>query len=108
MSPNPSKIQDMTEWLTQTNLTEVHQFLGLLSYRHHILKFSNITGPLYFLTQQNVPFTWDLACSKAFDTLKSHLVQSPILAYPRFNQEAEPFILQTAIGLELSLNKMVM
>ena len=57
---------------------------------------------LFISLLNNVPFAWDLACSKAFDTLKSHLVYSSILAYFCFNQEAEPFILQTdasAIGL---------
>ena len=41
-------------------------------------------------------------CSEAFKTLKSHLVQSPVLAYPQFHQGVEPFVLQTdssAIGL---------
>ena len=103
MSPDPSKVQDITDWPTPTNPTEVRQFLGLASYyRRYILNFSNIAGPLYSLTQKNVPFTWDLACNEAFGTLKSHLVQSPVLAYPCFHQEAEPFVLQTdasAIGL---------
>ena len=103
MSPDPSKVQDITDWPTPTNPTEVRQFLGLASYyRRYILNFSNTAGPLYSLTQKNVPFTWDLACNEAFDTLKSHLVQSPDFAYPCFHQEAEPFVLQTdasAIGL---------
>ena len=103
MSPDPSKVQDITDWPPPTNSTEIRQFLGLASYyRRYILNFSYIAGPLYSLTQKNVPFTWDQACSKAFDTLKSHLVQHPVLAYPCFFQEANPFVLQTdasAIGL---------
>jgi len=40
MSPDPSKIQDITDWPCPTNPTEVHQFLGLASYyRHYILIF---------------------------------------------------------------------
>ena len=96
MLPDPSKVQDITDWPTLTNPSEVRQFLGLASYyRRYILNFSNIAGPLYSLTHKNVPFTWDLACNEAFDTLKSHLVQSPVLPYPCFHQEAEPFVLQT-------------
>jgi len=45
--------------------------------------------------QKNVPFTWSLACSEAFDTLKSHLVQSLVLAYSCFYQGAQPFVLPT-------------
>jgi len=109
MSPDPSKVQDITDWPIPTNPAEIRQFLGLTSYySHYIFNFSNIAGPLYALTQKNVPFTWDIGCSEAFDTLKSHLVQSPVLAYPHFHQESEPFVLQmdaSAIGLGAALEQ---
>ena len=80
MPPDPSKIQDITDWPCPTNPTEVRQFLGLASYyRRYILNFSNIAAPLYLLTQNNVPFLWDEACNKAFIALKTHLMQAPIL-----------------------------
>ena len=103
MSPDPSKIQDITDWPSPTNPTEVRQFLGLASYyRRYILNFSNIAAPLYSLTQNNIPFSWDEACNKAFTALKMQLVQTPVLAYPRFGPNADEFVLQTdasAVGL---------
>jgi len=103
MSADPSKIQDITDWPVPTNATEVRQFLDLASYyRQYILNFSNIAAPLHFLTQKDVPFSWDSKCGKAFQALKSHLVQSPVLAYPCFDSTADEFVLQTdasAVGL---------
>ena len=99
MSPDPSKIQDITDWPCPTTPTEVRQFLGLASYyRRYILNFSNIAAPLYLLTQNNVSFSWD----EAFRTLKAQLIQAPVLAYPCFDPCADEFVLQTdasAVGL---------
>ena len=103
MSTDLNKIQDITDWSVPTNATEVRQFLGLESYyRQYILNFSNIAAPLYFLTQRDVPFSWDSKYGKAFQVLKSHLVQSPVPAYPCFDSTADEFILQidaSAVGL---------
>ena len=103
MSANPSKIQDISDWPVPTNATEVHQFLGLASYyRRYILNFCNIAAPLHFLTQKDVPFSWDSKCDEAFQALKAYLVQAPVLAYPCFDSTVDEFVLQTdasAVGL---------
>ena len=106
-SGNVYKIQDITDWPVPTNATVVRQFLGLASYyRRYILNFSNIAAPLHFLTQKDVPFSWDSKCGKAFQVLKSYLVRSPVLAYPCFDSIADKFVLQTddsAVGLSAML-----
>ena len=103
MSPDPNKIKVVTDWPTPTNITEVRQFLGLASYyRRYIQNFSSIATPLHKLTQKGIPFSWDQACTFAFNTLKNHLIKAPVLAYPSFEQDAGEFILQTdasAVGL---------
>jgi len=103
MSADPSKVQDITDWLVPTNATEVRQFLGLASYyRRCILNFSSIAAPLHFITQKDVLFSWDSKCEEAFQALKTHLVQAPVLAYHCFDSTAEEFVLQTdvrAVGL---------
>ncbi|KAL5496307.1 hypothetical protein EMCRGX_G012563 [Ephydatia muelleri] len=36
----------------------------------------------------DTPFNWTTECDAAFQTLKQNLVQAPVLAYPRFDQDA--------------------
>ena len=103
MTPDPKKIQAIQEWPIPTDTTEVRQFLGLASYyRRYISHFSDIAEPLNSLTQKGAQFAMTKECIDAFATLKQHLVQAPILAYPRFEPQASEFMLQTdasAVGL---------
>ena len=49
-----------------------------------------------------MPFSWDSKCDEAFQALKAHLVQAPVLAYPCSGSTADKFVLQTdasAVGL---------
>ena len=41
-----------------------------------------VARPLHKLTQKNQTFIWSQDCAKAFETLKSHLTSTPILALP--------------------------
>ena len=47
-------------------------------------------------------FAWTSDCADAFATLKSHLVQAPVLSYPCFDRAAKEFSVQTdasAVGI---------
>ncbi|XP_018368249.1 PREDICTED: uncharacterized protein K02A2.6-like [Trachymyrmex cornetzi] len=60
---------------------EVHSFVGLASYfRKFIKNFSLIARPLYELLKKDVPFRFGQTEKMAFETLKTRLVESPILA----------------------------
>ena len=96
MSPDPQKVSAVKDWPSPTNAEEVRRFLGLASYyRGYILGFSDIAKPLHNLTQKQIQFHWSDQCEDAFNTLKEHLIQAPVLAYPQFDSRAPPFILQT-------------
>ena len=103
MKPDPTKVQAVNTWPAPTNVTEVRQFLGLASYyRRYIRNFSDIAAPLNKLTQKGTRFVWTSECSNAFQALKQHLIEAPVLSYPRFDTQASTFVLQTdasAIGL---------
>jgi len=103
MSPDLEKTKVVSQWPTPVNAKAVRQFLGLASYyRRYIKNFASIAAPLHHLTQKNTPFSWTQTCEYAFSTLKQCLLQSPVLIYPKFSPDAEPFVLQTdasAMGL---------
>ena len=56
---------------------------------------SDIAEPLNALVQKDAQFAMTKECINALATLKRHLVQAPILAYPRFEPQASEFMLQT-------------
>lgn len=96
MTPDPGKVQVVQNWPVPRNSIEVCQFLGLASYyRRYIQNFSEIAAPLHALTRKDTPFTWTKDCMTAFATLKERLTQAPVLTYPRFDNNAEEFVLQT-------------
>ena len=103
--PDPEKIKDVQKFPIPKTPKNIKQFLGLCGYyRRFIKNFSQIASPLNNLLKKNVEFIWSPSCNKAFEELKSKLINPPILTYPDFSQ---PFLLttdasQNAIGAVLS------
>ena len=78
---------------TPTTLRQLRGFLGLASYyRRFIQGFSKIAKPLNQLLKKNEPFNWTTVHEEAFMSLKQHLITSPVLQYPKFDQ---PFYVHT-------------
>ena len=63
----------------------MRQFLGLAGfYRRFIKDFSKIAKPLYELLEKYTKFSWNEACQKSFEKLKSHLTTAPIVRAPNW------------------------
>ena len=93
LKPNPRHVAAVIDFPAPQNVKEVRQFLGLSSYyRRFVPGFAKIAKPIHTLTQKGAVFEWNSSCQAAFETLKSKLVQSPVLAYPDFNKS---FVLET-------------
>ncbi|CAC5420078.1 unnamed protein product [Mytilus coruscus] len=93
ISPDPSKIDAVQDWLTPKNVKEVRAFLGTCScLRKFIQDFSKKAKPLHRLIEKNTIFKWTQYCEAAFHTLKEVLTMNPILVYPSPEKE---FILDT-------------
>ena len=105
ISADPKKVVSILEFPVPTN---VKSFLGLTSYyRRFVQDFSRIAQPLHALTRKDVPFIWDVKCQEAFDSLKTLLTDSTVLAFPDFQLD---FILETdasklRLGAILSQNQ---
>ena len=90
---DPTKTKGIADWKTPQNLKDVCAFLGFTGfYRYFIPNYSKIARPLIELTKKAVPFHWDEAQLKAFETLKSLMCSHPVLKQPNY---AKPFFLST-------------
>ncbi|GBG61909.1 hypothetical protein CBR_g26073 [Chara braunii] len=80
LEPEATKIEVIRNWPQPANIRELRSFLGLASYyRKFVARFSIIARPLLRLTSKNVSYSWDVACTEAFRTLKEALVSYPVL-----------------------------
>ncbi|GBG75094.1 hypothetical protein CBR_g19607 [Chara braunii] len=80
LEPEATKIEVIRDWPQPTNIRELRSFLGLASYyRKFVPRFSIIARPLSRLTSKNVSYSWDAACTEAFQALKEALVSYPVL-----------------------------
>jgi hypothetical protein len=58
-------------------------------YRRFIKDFSKITKSLYQLLHHDVPFNFTEDCVKAFETLKTALVTTPVIIAPDWSKPFE-------------------
>ena len=97
LEANLSKIAAVKNFPIPTNPTEVKSFLGLCSYyRRYVQNFAEIAQPLHKAGEVNATFHWTPEAHDAFETLKSRLTTTPILAFPMMK---EPCILYTDASL---------
>ncbi|GBG89433.1 hypothetical protein CBR_g49224 [Chara braunii] len=75
-----TKIEVIRDWPQPANIRELRSFLGLASYyRKFVPRFSIIARPLSRLTNKNVSYSWDAACTEVFQALKEALASYPVL-----------------------------
>ena len=101
------KIQAVQHFPQPTTEKQLRQYLGLTSYfRRFIGKYAQIAAPLYDLlggpkgkskSKTSLLQNWTDKCSRAFLTLKEHLMKAPILGFPNFSL---PFCLEVDVSLE--------
>nr|GEV08124.1 putative mitochondrial protein [Tanacetum cinerariifolium] len=88
---DPHKVQAMVDWPIPTTLKQLRGFLGLTGYyRRFVKNYVSISMPLTALLK-NV-FGWNDEAQLEFESLKSAMVQVPILQLLNFN---ETFIIDT-------------
>jgi hypothetical protein len=78
-----AKIEVIEQLPPPVNVKGTRSFLGHAGFYHRFIKdFSHIARPLTNLLAKDVPFEFDDACLKAFETLKKALTSAPIIQPP--------------------------
>lgn len=79
--PGETKIKSVAEFPRPENVHGVRQFLGLVSYfRKFIPGFAQIAFSLTNLLKKDAVWTWAEQQENAFETLKSKLINRPVLS----------------------------
>jgi hypothetical protein len=74
------KIEVTKQLPPHVNVKGIRSFLGHACFYHQFIKdFYHIARPLTNLLAKDVPFEFDDACLKAFETLKKALTSAPII-----------------------------
>ncbi|KAJ9541560.1 hypothetical protein OSB04_028066 [Centaurea solstitialis] len=85
-----AKIDTISKLPPPTNIKGVRSFLGHAGFYTRFIKdFSKITRPLTKLLEKDAPFIFDEKCISAFETLKHHLTNAPIMVPPDWDQAFE-------------------
>lgn len=93
VSTDPEKVSAVKSWPPPTNVSELHDFLGKISYyRKFIGDFATVASPLFLLEEKGTNYVWSTDCQRSFDALRQALCEALVLAYPRVDL---PFILDT-------------
>jgi hypothetical protein len=78
---DPKNVAVVVEWKRPYSVSEIRSFLGLAGYYLRVVpNFSSIAKPLTRLLEKGVLFVWSGDCEVSYQTLKSKLVDAPILA----------------------------
>jgi hypothetical protein len=104
--PDPGKVEAVLHFPQPRTVTNVRSFLGLTGYyRKYIRSYARLAAPLFELTRKDVDFVWDEGCQQAFQSLRTVLVEAPILIRPDFKK---PFCLDvdwSSKGVEAILSQ---
>ncbi|CAD7087618.1 unnamed protein product [Hermetia illucens] len=99
--PGTCKINAVVNFPTPTSITEVRSFLGLTGFfRKFVQNYALIAKPLTSLLRNQIrEFKWTEECEIAFNLLKKHLSEEPVLALYRPTSFHEVHTDASMIGL---------
>lgn len=91
--PLHENVKKVQQYPVPLDINQLRSFVGLASYYRKFVKgFAEIAKPLTEMTKKDRPWVWGETEQQAFETLKTRLIEPPILGYPRFDS---PFTLTT-------------
>ena len=93
ISPDPKKIQGITNTVPPKDKAQLRSFLGATGYlRQFIPNFAEIVRPLTDLTKKGKLYEWEAIQQTAFDEIKQQIAEAVALSLPQPNT---PFTIYT-------------
>lgn len=90
---DPERTIAIKDFPVPNTVKQVRRFVGMCGYwSRYIPRYSDICAPLHRLKRKGVKFKWSNECQEAFEKLKQHISNPPLLQLADFNK---PFVLQT-------------
>jgi len=88
IATDPEKVKAIEHWPRPGCKRQVKSFLGLASYyKKFVQNFGETAKPLYQLTEKHRRFKWTSEAEEAFQTLKTCLTSTTVLAYPKLGEQ---------------------
>lgn len=86
IKPPPDRVRALQEYPSPKNAKQLRRVLGLFNwFRKFIPQYSAVTQPLTKLLRKGAVFQWTNEHETAFLELKTRLLHSDVLAFPRFD-----------------------
>ena len=86
LRPPPDRVKAIADYPPPTNATEVRRLMGTLNFFNRFIpNVSAVSYPINKLLKDGVPFEWKNEQQDAMDKLKQLLINSPVLAFPRYD-----------------------
>jgi hypothetical protein len=101
---NPLKVEAIIQFPPPCTILQLQSLQGKVNFlRRFIANYAEITKGFMRLLKKDVPFFWDEAAQRSFDTLKHALTTAPLLRPPNYNKDFLLYLAATesTIGMVL-------
>jgi hypothetical protein len=100
ISPDPKKIQAISELEPPQNVSEVRSLLGTLNYvAKFIPDFATVCEPIRRLMRKDAEWEWSEDQQKSFQSLKNKLTDSKVMSYYSPEKKTEIVVDASPVGL---------
>ena len=94
IAPDPKKLEAVRDWPVPNSVSVVRSFLGLVNYfRRFIPWYAELARHLGEIISKHTCFSWNESRQKSFESLKSALLNPPVLQLAHTSRPFTYFIL---------------